>query len=174
MAHGDFKTSGRRTEEKIKEREPGTGNREPGAGKDKRWKGELKKYHIKELFMKKGKEIRSYQNLMIYQKSYQLCLTIYEITKSYPPSEVYGLVSQMRRAAVSIPSNIAEGYRRGKKKEYPHFLRIALGSLAELETQTALSGDLGYIEKKKVSEILDSCNSCNQLLYKLITSVEKE
>ena len=92
----------------------------------------------------KKQTIKSYRDLLAYQKSYKLCLEVYKVTDGFPNGEVYGLVPQMRRAAVSIPSNIAEGYRRKSRKEYIQFLRVALGSLAELETQISLSKDLDF------------------------------
>lgn len=96
--------------------------------------------------------IRDYKELMAYQKAYELVLLIYQLTESFPKEETYGLSSQIRRAAVSIPSNIAEGFMRGSK-EYVQFLKIALGSAAELETQLMLCKDLGYCRSDRFSEI---------------------
>ncbi len=118
-------------------------------------------------------QIRSYKDLIVYQKAYVLCIDVYDGTKGYPRNEEIGLVSQMRRAAVSIPSNIAEGYRRKSKKEYIHFLRIALGSLAELETQVSLSVDMNFMKKETGETILNKAESVGQMLYKLIASLEK-
>jgi four helix bundle protein len=87
---------------------------------------------------RKGK-LESYKELIAYQKSYQLTLQVYEITKKFPKEEIYGIISQMRRCAVSIPCNIAEGYRRGHRKEYIQFLYVAYGSCSELETLLSLS-----------------------------------
>ena len=92
--------------------------------------------------------VKSYKELLAYQKSYGLVLSIYELTQVFPGEERYGLTSQMRRSAVSIPSNIAEGWMRGSK-EYAQFLRIALGSAAELETQLSISRDLGYCNPER-------------------------
>ncbi|MEO6077768.1 MAG: four helix bundle protein [Candidatus Andersenbacteria bacterium] len=80
----------------------------------------------------------SYRDLIVWQKSIQLVVELYKITKNFPREEIYGLTSQMRRSAVSIPSNIAEGRNRGTKKDYTQFLRIAYGSGAELETQITI------------------------------------
>ena len=88
---------------------------------------------------------QSFKDLIVWQKSYKLVLEIYKLTSVFPKSEVYGLSQQMRRAAVSIPSNIAEGYGRKHKTEYNQFLSIVYGSLLELETQFLLSTDLKYI-----------------------------
>ncbi len=90
-------------------------------------------------------KISSYKELIAYKKSYELVREIYRVTRSFPKDEIYGLTSQMRRASISIPSNIAEGYMRGSK-EYAQFLKIALGSSAELETQIRLSKDLGFLK----------------------------
>ena len=88
-------------------------------------------------------KISSYKELEAYKKGYELVKYIYVLTRKFTKEELYGLSSQMRRAAVSIPSNIAEGYMRGSK-EYIQFLRIALGSCAELETQLSLSKGLAF------------------------------
>lgn len=83
-------------------------------------------------------EIRSYRDLVVWQKGLELTKAIYQLTTKLPENEKFGLVSQVRRAAVSIPSNIAEGRERGTRKDYAQFLRIALGSTAELDTQLLL------------------------------------
>jgi len=83
----------------------------------------------------KTKSLKSFKELIVWQKAYQLVLEIYKTTKDFPKSETFGLAHQMRRAAVTIPSNIAEGYNRKNRVEYHQFLSVAYGSLAELETQ---------------------------------------
>lgn len=88
-------------------------------------------------------KISSYKELEAYKKSYELVKIIYEITKTFPKEETYGITTQIRRSAISIPSNISEGYMRGSK-EYIQFLKVAFGSCAELETQLSLSKDLGF------------------------------
>ena len=94
--------------------------------------------------------LKNYKELNVWQKSYKLCLHIYKVTKRFPRDEMYGLTSQIRRSAVSIPSNIAEGYGRKTTLEYVRFLYIAYGSVCELETQTMISGDLGYVGKERL------------------------
>ncbi len=89
-------------------------------------------------------KINSYEDLIVWQKSMDFVLEIYTLTKNFPPEERYGIVSQARRAAVSIPSNIAEGYRRGSKNDYRRFLIISFGSGAELETQLKIMQKLNY------------------------------
>jgi len=96
-------------------------------------------------------KVSSYKELQAYQKSYDLVNKIYRLTKSFPKDESYGIVSQIRRASVFVPSNIAEGYMRGSK-EYIQFLKIALGSSAEVETLLSLSKDLGYCDIKSFIE----------------------
>ena len=95
------------------------------------------------------------------------------MTRELPKEEIYGLVSQMRRSAVSIPSNIAEGYRRKNRKEYIQFLRIALGSCAELETQISITTDLKYVSEAAGKSALDKIADVNMMLFKLIGSLEK-
>lgn len=116
--------------------------------------------------------VRSYKDLIVYQKSFKLCLKVYEMTEDLPKSELYGLTSQMRRAAVSIPSNIAEGQRRRYRKEFIQFLSIALGSCAELETQVSLSIELKYIARDYGKTVLQDLDEVNRLLYKTIRSLE--
>ena len=89
---------------------------------------------------------RSYKDLIAYQKAYALTLEIYRVTKSFPGNELYAMVSQMRRAAVSIQCNIAEGYTRGHLNEYLQYLYIARGARGELETLLCLAKDLGYLQ----------------------------
>ena len=109
--------------------------------------------------------LKNYKELKVWQKSYELCLEIYRITAKFPKEERYGLTSQIRRAAVSVPSNIAEGYGRKTTPEYIRFLYIAYGSNCELETQILLSGDLGYIETGKLETLnLESSNPLHQII----------
>ena len=84
-------------------------------------------------------QTKGYKSLLVWQKAMELAREIYSLTEKLPQKEQFGLSDQMRRAAVSIPSNIAEGYRRGSKKDYAHFVTIAHGSLSELETQILLA-----------------------------------
>jgi four helix bundle protein len=92
-------------------------------------------------------QVRSYRDLVVWQKGYALSLVVYRATRSFPRDETYGLRSQMRRAAISIPSNIAEGYGRRTTAEYMRSLNIAYGSNCELETQLSLAADLDYIDR---------------------------
>ena len=116
-------------------------------------------------------EIHSHKDLIVWQKSIELVIAVYELTDKYPKSELYGLTSQMRRASVSIPSNIAEGRRRGGKKEFIQFLLIAFGSGAELETQVEISKRLPFskdLDFKKVEGLLlEVMKMLNKMIYSL-------
>jgi four helix bundle protein len=117
--------------------------------------------------------MESYKELIAYQKGYNLALKIYQITKDYPREEIYGLTSQMRRSAVSIPCNIAEGYRRGHRKEYIQFLHMAHGSCSELETLISLSHDLGLISEQVFRELYGLQEEVSKLLNGLISSLSR-
>jgi len=118
--------------------------------------------------------LKNYKELHVWQKAYQFCLEIYKVTKTFPNEEKYGLTSQIRRAAISIPSNIAEGYGRKSSGEYIQFLYVAYGSNCELETQLLLSGDLGYIEKIGLESLLKSVGDIERMLKALIRSLQKK
>jgi four helix bundle protein len=115
--------------------------------------------------------LKNFKELKVWQKAYRLCLEIYKITKDFPKEERYGLTSQIRRAAVSVPSNIAEGYGRKNKGEYIQALYIAYGSNCELETQVMLSGDLGYIEDRSLERLLEDVGDVERMLKALIKSL---
>lgn len=95
-----------------------------------------------------------YKDLIVWQKGMELAKAIYKLTSKFPPDERFGLVSQMRRAAVSVPSNIAEGQARQGTKEFMQFLSHAMGSLAELDTQALLSVELGYCKQEDLTDIM--------------------
>ena len=116
--------------------------------------------------------LKNYKELKVWQKAYQLCIKIYKITKGFPKEERYGLPSQMRRAAVSVPSNRAEGYGRKTTQEYMQALYIAYGSNCELETQILLSGDLGYIKSDDLKNLQRDLGDIERMLKALITSLK--
>ncbi|HNQ63754.1 MAG TPA: four helix bundle protein [Syntrophorhabdaceae bacterium] len=118
--------------------------------------------------------LKSFKELAVWQKSYELCLEIYKLTKIFPDDEKYGLTSQMRRSAVSVPSNIAEGYGRKTTLEYIHSLYIAYGSICELETQILLSIDLDYITPGKAIEARDRLSEVERMIKALIKSLENK
>jgi len=115
--------------------------------------------------------LKSFKDLKVWQKSYQLCLEMYKVTGSFPADEKFGLTSQMRRAAVSIPSNIAEGYGRKTIPDYVRCLYIAYGSTCELETQTLLSGDLNYLNENNQNTLLEKMKEVERMLMALIKSL---
>ena len=118
--------------------------------------------------------MQSYKDLIVYQKGYKLSLEIYQTTKNYPKEEIYGLVSQMRRSAVSIPCNVSEGYRRGHRKEYIQFLHMAHGSCAELETLLSISYDLAMLDRITFERLYSLQEEISKLLRGLISSLVKE
>jgi four helix bundle protein len=119
-----------------------------------------------------GKMGQSYRDLTVWQKAMALVSEVYRITRVFPRDELYGLTSQLRRAAVSIPSNIAEGQARFSRKEFHHFLTQARGSLAELETQMLISEDLKYVNAGDSLTIMRLSAETGQLLNRLISSIK--
>jgi four helix bundle protein len=116
---------------------------------------------------------RSYKDLVAWQKAMDLVTATYRATKKFPRHEVFGLTSQTRRAAVSIPSNIAEGQGRLSGKEFRHFLGQARGSLLELETQLQVAENLGYLEAQETKDVMESCAEVGRILNGLLASVSK-
>mgnify|MGYP001602722004 CR=1 FL=1 len=108
--------------------------------------------------------INSYKDLIVWQKSFNLVIEIYKLSDLFPKSETYGLISQIRRCAVSIPSNIAEGFVRKHRKEYAQFISIAFGSGAELETQLLLSKTLGLVPEKEFTKSEELLNEVMKML----------
>lgn len=113
-------------------------------------------------------KIRSYKDLNIWKRSIGLVKDLYEITSLFPKEESYVLTSQIRRSAISIPSNIAEGFTRSHNKEYRQFLYIALGSCAELETQIIIANNLKYLEDNQLSVIIDELEIICKMIMNLI------
>jgi four helix bundle protein len=112
---------------------------------------------------------RGYKDLIVWQKSLQLVILVYKITEKFPSSEIYGITSQIRRSAVSIPSNIAEGSKRRTQKDFSQFIAIASGSGAELETQLEISKRLNFGEKEKYNEIESLLSEVMRMLTKMIS-----
>src|SRR3989339_756060 len=111
------------------------------------------------------------KNLLVWQKGMVIVEAVYRLTKNFPSEEKFGLVSQMRRSAISIPSNIAEGKGRASKKEFAHFVSIARGSLAELETQLLLSFRLGYIKEIESTSISLLLEELQRMLDSLLVKL---
>ena len=111
--------------------------------------------------------MKNFKELLVWQKSTELVARVYQITGSFPAEEKYGLASQMRRAAVSIPSNIAEGHMRATNKDFGQFLSIARGSCAELETQNVISKKLGYAREGDYVELDSKIEEISKMLSSL-------
>lgn len=116
--------------------------------------------------------MKNYRDLMVWQKSMALARDVYQVVKLLPRDELFGLSDQIRRAVVSIPSNIAEGCARESEREFLHYLSIAQGSTAELETQLLLCEDFGYIEQNATQPVLQSCEEVSKMLHALSSKLK--
>lgn len=117
--------------------------------------------------------LKSYKELIVWQKSMNLATMIFKLTKTFPKTETYGLISQMTRAAVAIPSNIAEGYGRKSKKEFCQFLSISYGSALELETQLMLSQRLSFCTKAEFEKTMALLQEILKMLNSMISKLRK-
>ncbi|MBS1722883.1 MAG: four helix bundle protein [Armatimonadetes bacterium] len=113
-----------------------------------------------------------FRELEVWQQGRQLVRTVYTVSASIPDAERFGLVSQLRRAVVSVPCNVAEGWGRNAEGSFAHFLRIARGSLNEVETLLVLCADLDYIPESEVAAILEDVNALGRKIYNLIEKVK--
>ena len=116
---------------------------------------------------------KGFRKLLVWQKAHQLTLTCYKLTETFPKAEMFGLTSQMRRAAVSVPANIAEGYAAGGKGQFGRYLAISQGSLAEVEYYLILARDLLYINETQYQKTELLRGEVGFLLHRLIASLEK-
>ena len=117
---------------------------------------------------------RSHKDLDVWKKSVRLVVDLYTVTRRFPPDERFGLTSQIRRASTSVPANIAEGWGRGSTKEYIHFLKIARGSLTELDTHLIVSGELGLVDKSESARIETAISDIGKMLNRLIKVLERK
>ncbi len=117
------------------------------------------------------KKALRFEDLEVWQKAHQFVLHVYRVTKDFPAEERYGLVSQMRRAAISIPANIAEGFKKRSLKEKIHFYNIAQSSLAEIHYYVILSKDLTYLIDNQ--ELLERVEEIGKMLHRLILSIQE-
>ena len=113
-------------------------------------------------------EIKSYRDLKVWQKGIELVKQVYALTRKFPQYETYALANQMQRSAVSVPSNVAEGQARKHTGEFRQFLHTALGSLAEVDTQTIIAYELGYITKQEADNIAQRVIELQKILHTLI------
>jgi four helix bundle protein len=116
-------------------------------------------------------EVRSYRDLLVWQRAMDLALAVYSLSRSFPECERFALVSQLRRAAVSVPSNIAEGHVRSSTRDFLRFLSIAAGSLAEIETQLLLSHRLDYVDAQRMNVTLKDADELGRMIRGLQASL---
>ena len=116
--------------------------------------------------------MRDFHKLRVWEKSHKIALEIYKITRSFPKEEVYGLTSQMRRAAVSIPTNIAEGCGRGSNPDLLRFLHISMGSASELEYLLQLSNDLKYLDQNNFDRLNEDVTNSRRMLNSFIQTIK--
>jgi len=112
-----------------------------------------------------------YKQLDVWKKALELTTMIYNLTEHFPPKEKFGLIPQLNRCAVSVPSNIAEGEGRGSKKEFSHFLNIATGSLFELDAQLIIARNVAYLKNDKLEELIVYIESIVKMIYSLKKSL---
>ena len=120
-----------------------------------------------------NKKIESFTDLFAWQKAHQLVLSIYKVTKSFPSDEIYGLTNQIRRASISITSNIAEGFSRKSQAEKKQFYYISIGSLTEVQNQLLISKDIGYLQKNLFKDIAEQTVLVSKLVNSLIKNINK-
>ena len=121
-----------------------------------------------------NKKVESFKDLFVWQKGIELVNNVYKATKKFPKDELYCLTSQIRRSAISIPANIAEGWGRGTTKNYLQFLDIARGSLFELDTLIIIANNQEYLKTENCSEIENKINEIGRMLNALITKLENK
>lgn len=123
--------------------------------------------------MDEKKKVKTYRDLLVWQKSLNLVIEIYKSTKSFLSDEIYGIISQMRRCAVSVPSNIAEGFGRDSNSEFRRFLCISSSSLYELQTQIEISRNLEYLDQNSFEILFESTREIERMLSSLIRKVSE-
>ena len=116
-------------------------------------------------------KVKDYKDLKVWQKGIEIVDKVYALTAKFPKEELYGLTLQMRKASVSIPSNVSEGFVRGYTNEYRQFLRVSLGSCAELDTQSIIATRRNYITKKELDDISEDLNHESRMLVNLINTL---
>lgn len=116
-------------------------------------------------------KVKDYKDLKVWQKGIEIVDKVYTLTAKFPKEELYGLTLQMRKAAVSIPSNVSEGFVRGHTNEYRQFLRVSLGSCAELDTQSIIANWRKYITKQELDDLAEDLNHESKMLVNLINTL---
>jgi four helix bundle protein len=125
-------------------------------------------------FFARGCRTRDFRKLQVWQKAHQLALAVYKVTAHFPRTETYGLVSQMRRAAVSIPTNIAEGCGREGEAELRRFMQIAMGSASELEYEVLLAQDLGLLEHDEHDQLHEGASEIKRILTSFVRKLNAD
>ena len=120
------------------------------------------------------KAVRSFQDLEVWQRAVDLATQVYQVAKKFPASEQFGLTSQIQRAGISVASNIAEGWGRGTTREFIQFLRIAKGSLVELETHLIIAHRLGYLSEEALRSLREQMESISRMLVRLSRSLKQK
>lgn len=115
--------------------------------------------------------MQTYKDLIVWQKGIELVKLVYKLTETFPKTEIFGLTSQIRRAAVSIPANLAEGYARKHRAEYVQFVRIAYASGAELETHLVIAKELKFANSREITTVEETLTEVMKMLNKLISSL---
>ena len=118
-----------------------------------------------------AKGVNNFKDLKIWKVVIELVKNVYAVSSEFPKEEMYGLTSQMRRSAISIPSNVAEGFRRQHNNEFKQFLYISLGSCAELETQTIIAEELGYIDRSQTTKLFEDMDHICRMTASLIKTL---
>jgi len=116
--------------------------------------------------------MKDYKEPEVWQKGVTLATSLYDVSRGFPDTEKFGLTTQVRRAATSVPANIAEGWGRGSTKEYVQFLHVARGSLLELETHLIIADRLGYLSRERFAEAQKTIESIGMMLNRLITALK--
>lgn len=120
-----------------------------------------------------GESIKTYRDLIAWQKAFEVGLSVYSVTASFPRDERFNLVSQLRRSGISVASNIAEGFGRGSTQDYIRFLKVARGSLYEIDTQLLFGMRLGFLDPRKYDDIKGSIDEAERVLAGLIRSLDR-
>ncbi|TAM97700.1 MAG: four helix bundle protein [Rhizobiaceae bacterium] len=118
-------------------------------------------------------QIRDYRDLIVWKEAVDIAELVYSLTRTFPREEAFGITSQMRRSAVSVPSNIAEGFGRAQKRSFVQFLRIAQGSLKELETQALLAARVGLLSAEQVASFMEQTERLGKRLVRYVRSLER-
>ncbi len=119
-------------------------------------------------------EVNSFHDLAVWQKGMEMTKAIYQTTQHFPKREMYGMSDQLRRASVSVPANISEGWGRNTPRSYVHFLQVAKGSVSEVETIFLIAHDMGYVDPKRFEEVIEKIRTVNKVLNGMIRTLKRK